>query len=602
MGGIAHQSGSDLTKETQIEKNMFLPVTRKEMSDLGWDQCDVIIVTGDSYIDSPFIGAAQVGKWLYSHGFRVGVIAQPDINSAGDITRLGEPALFWGVSGGSVDSMVANYTALKKRRKSDDFTPGGINNRRPDRAVIAYSNLIRRWFKATRPIVLGGIEASLRRVAHYDYWSDGIRRSILFDSKANVLIYGMGERAVLELAQALRDGSDFRTIRGLCYISAEPQPGYVNLASYETVAMDEDAFIGMFRLFYENNDPVTARGLNQQHGSRWLVQNPPAKHLSVEELDQAYDLSFEREQHPYHQQFGSVRALDTIRFSISTHRGCYGECNFCAIAAHQGRTVVSRSLASILKEAEELARHPGFRGIISDVGGPTANMYGFECDRKDAKGSCQNKRCIGAQVCAGLKPSHRRQIELLKKLRQIAGVKKVFVASGLRYDLILQDQAHGEAYLQELVTHHVSGQLKVAPEHTVPHVLELMNKPAVELLTEFKRRFDRLSADQGKQQFLTYYLIAAYPGCTDHDMQQMQHFVSRELQITPEQVQIFTPAPSTWASVMYYTRKNPFTGERLFVEKNRPAKEQQKQRIVRPLTRFAARISNKPKRLTDKKS
>ena len=559
---------------------MFLPATRQEMQVLGWEACDVILVTGDSYIDSPFNGTAQIGKWLHHHGFRVGIIAQPSIGNPEEITRLGEPGLFWGVSGGCVDSMVANYTALKKRRKSDDFTPGGLNNRRPDRAVIVYTNMIRRYWKSTRPIVLGGIEASLRRVAHYDYWSDAIRRSILFDAKADALIYGMGERAVLELAQALAAGGDWREIRGLAHIASTPRPDYLTLPSFESVAADKEAFAGMFRLFYDNNDPVTARGLNQQHGERWLVQNPPARHLSEAELDRAAELDFEREQHPWHEQFGKVRALDTIRFSINTHRGCYGECHFCAIAVHQGRTVLSRSEASILREAEELTRHPAFRGIISDAGGPTANMYGFECGRKKSRGSCQFKACIGAEVCPTLKPSHRRQTELLKKLRRLPGVKKVFVASGLRYDLILADLSDGEAYLEELAAHHVSGQLKVAPEHTEPHVLKLMNKPGKEILLEFKRRFDRRSAALGKKQYLTYYLIAAYPGCSDRDMQAMQRFVSRELHITPEQVQIFTPTPSTWASVMYYTEKNPFTGEPLFVEKNGAAKERQKRRIV----------------------
>jgi len=559
---------------------MFLPVTRQEMKALGWESCDVILVTGDSYIDSPFNGAAQIGKWLHHHGFRAGIIAQPSIEKPEEITRLGEPRLFWGVSGGCVDSMVANYTALKKRRKSDDFTPGGLNNRRPDRAVIVYTNMIRRFFKSTRPVVLGGIEASLRRIAHYDYWSDSIRRSILFDAKADALIYGMGERAVLELARALAAGEEWREIRGLACIASAPRPDYLTLHAFETVAADKEAFTAMFRLFYDNNDPVTARGLNQQHGKRWLVQNPPAGHLSEAELDQAAGLDFEREQHPWHQQFGAVRALDTIRFSINTHRGCYGECHFCAIAVHQGRTVLSRSEASILREAEALTRHPAFRGIISDAGGPTANMYGFECGRKKSRGNCQFKACIGTEVCPTLKPSHRRQTGLLQKLRRLPGVRKVFVASGLRYDLILEDSSDGEDYLEELVAHHVSGQLKVAPEHTEPHVLKLMNKPGRKTLLEFKRRFDRLSAAHGKKQFLTYYLIAAYPGCTDRDMQTMQRFVSSELHLTPEQVQIFTPTPSTWASVMYYTKKNPFTGEPLFVEKNGAAKERQKRRIV----------------------
>ncbi len=558
---------------------MFLPVTREEMAALGWEQCDVILVTGDGYIDSPFIGAAVIGKWLLYHGFRVGIIPQPDVNTPDDITRLGEPALFWGVTGGSVDSMVANYTALKKRRKSDDFTPGGVNNRRPDRAVIVYSNLIRRWFKVAF-IVLGGIEASLRRVAHYDYWSDAIRRSILFDAKADALIYGMGERATLELAQALKAGNDWRSIRGLCYISSAPIPEYVTLPSYETVVGDQDAFIDMFHHFYQNNDPVTARGLTQQHGDRLLVQNPPAPHLSVDELDQIYELEYERELHPRYRSFGDVRALDTIRFSINTHRGCYGECRFCAIAVHQGRTVLSRSEASILREAQALTRHPRFRGIISDVGGPTADMYGFECDRKLVKGNCLDRRCLGSEVCPRLKPSHRRQIELLKKIRGLPGVKKVFVASGLRYDLVLNDRAYGDAYLRELTEHHVSGQLKVAPEHTEPRVLELMNKPTVDSLLQFKERFDRLSKQAGKRQFLTYYLIAAYPGCSESGMRRLRRFIHAELRLTPEQVQVFTPTPSTWASVMYYTEKNPFTGERLFVEKNAAAKERQMRIVI----------------------
>jgi len=320
--------------------------------------------------------------------------------------------------------------------------------------------------------------------------------------------------------------------------------------------------------------------LNQRHGSRWLIQNPPAALMSAAAIDNVYDLEFEREQHPFYERSGSVRALDTIRFSINTHRGCSGECHFCAIAVHQGRTVQSRSRASIVKEAERMTGHPHFRGIISDVGGPTANMYGFECDRKDSKGNCLNKRCLSGEVCPRLKPNHRKQIDLLKTLRRLPKVKKVFVASGLRHDIILDDQEYGDAYLQELTAHHVSGQLKVAPEHTEARVLELMNKPSFDSLTEFKKRFDHFSHLAGKEQYLTYYLIAAYPGCSDDDMVRMQRTVSRELHITPEQVQIFTPTPSTWASVMYYTEKDPFTGRQLFVEKQSQSKQKQKERIV----------------------
>ncbi len=559
---------------------MFIPTTRKELEALGWETCDIILVTGDSYIDSPYMGTTVIGKWLIRHGFRVGIIAQPDVNDDRDISRLGEPVLFWGVSGGSVDSMVANYTALKKRRKSDDFTPGGINNRRPDRAVIVYSNLIRRFFKNTKPIVLGGIEASLRRMAHYDYWSNKIRRSILFDAKADLLIYGMAETTTLAVAKALRNDDDVSNIRGVCHIVSEPQSDCLELPSFETASRDKLAFIKSFRLFYDNNDPLTAKRLSQKQDTRWLVQNPPAFPLNSDELDDIYAMSFEREQHPYYEQLGSVRALETIRFSINTHRGCYGECNFCAITVHQGRTVQSRSQDSILNEAKELTRHPKFRGIINDVGGPTANMYGFECARKLKLGACTDKRCLSMNMCQTLQPSHQKQIKLLKTLRHIPGVKKVFVASGIRYDMVLQDQQFGETYLNEIVRHHVSGQLKVAPEHSEKHVLQLMNKPNPDVLKRFKQEFDRLNKQAGKSQFLTYYFIAAYPGSTEKDMRKLHQFISRELNLRPEQVQIFTPTPGTWASVMYYTEIDPFTGEPLFVEKNPGRKERQKRMVT----------------------
>ncbi|MBN1465103.1 YgiQ family radical SAM protein [candidate division KSB1 bacterium] len=557
---------------------MFLPTTENDMRQLGWEQCDVIIVTGDSYIDSPTIGAAVIGKWLQRHGFHVGIIAQPDVHSDADIARLGEPALFWGVTGGSVDSMVANYTALKKRRRIDDYTPGAKNDRRPDRAVIIYANLIRRAFRNTVPIVLGGIEASLRRIAHYDFWSDRVRRSILFDAKADLLVYGMGEKAILEVARRLRDGSAREDIRGTCRITKEPVSDSIELPDYDRVATDKKAFIASYRLFHENNDPLTARGLCQKHGDRWLVQNPPAPYLSTAEMDDLYSLEYELEAHPHYARQGAIRALDTIRFSITTHRGCYGDCNFCAITAHQGRTIQSRSAESIIAEARRMTRHPAFKGIISDVGGPTANMYGFDCARKAAKGACTDKRCLAFHSCRILNPDHSQQIDLLTQLRKLDGVKKVFVSSGVRYDLILMDEKYGDAYLQELV-YHVSGQLKVAPEHSEEHVLKLMGKPGIRSLLEFKKRFDLKSKRAGKKQFLTYYLIAAHPGCTARDMVRLKQHVSRELKIRPEQVQIFTPTPGTWASVMYHTETDPFSGEKIFVEKDPLRKERQK-RIV----------------------
>jgi len=456
---------------------MFLPTTREELISLGWDRLDVILVTGDSYIDSPFVGISVIGKLLLKAGYRVGVIAQPDPSSDQDICRLGEPRLFWGVTAGCVDSMVANYTALKKKRKSDDYTPGGVNNRRPDRASMVYTNIIRRNFKSTVPVVLGGIEASLRRVAHYDFWSDRIRRSLLFDAKADILLYGMAEKSVLELARAMDEGKGISHIRGLCYISKEKPDGHIEIPSFEAVAADKEAFIDMFHVFYQNNDPLTAKGLVQAHAERYLVQNPPQYQLSQAELDGLYALDYERAQHPFYEKQGSVKALETIRFSIPTHRGCYGECNFCAIAVHEGRTVNWRSQESILAEARQMAQHPQFKGYIFDVGGPTANMYGYECDKKLARGSCRKKRCLTPEICPLMKVDHSPQLDLLRKIRRIPGVKKVFVASGIRTDLLLADHTSGQEYLEEVVSQHVSGQMKIAPEHSEPRVLELMGKP-----------------------------------------------------------------------------------------------------------------------------
>ena len=541
---------------------MFLPTTPEEVKRHGWDALDVILVTGDSYIDSPYIGVAVIGKILTQAGYRVGIIAQP---TETDIGRLGEPKLFWGVTAGSVDSMVANYTALKKRRKSDDYTPGGVNNRRPDRACIVYTNWIRRFAKPARPIVLGGIEASLRRVPHYDYWSNSIRRSLLFDAKADFILYGMAEKSALEVAGAFRAGNNPRAVRGLSYIAKEKPADYIELPAYETVAADKTAFIEMFHTFYQNNDPVSAKGLCQQHGDRWLVQNPPALYEALPDLD------FERAQHPFYEKQGPVKALETIRFSIATHRGCYGECNFCAIGVHEGRTIRSRSAASIVREAEQLTKHPQFKGNIHDLGGPTANMYGFECDHKLQHGACPKKRCIFPTVCSQLPVNYRPIIDVLRLVRALPGVKKVFVASGIRYDMALTDE-----YLRELVTHHVSGQLKVAPEHTTDSVLNKMGKPGTAALLDFRQRFNELSRAAGKPQFLTYYMVAAHPGCTDEDMAELKRFTSEKLQINPEQVQIFTPTPSTYSTLMYYTEMDPFTREPIQVEKDLRRKERQK--------------------------
>jgi len=506
----------------------------------------------------------------------VGIIGQPNIESPADITRLGEPELFWGVTGGSIDSMVANYTASKKKRKEDDLTAGGINDRRPDRAVIAYSNLIRKHYKNTKPIVLGGAEASMRRIAHYDYWSDKIRKSILFDSKADYLVYGMGEDTVLNLSKRFKENEPVGEIRGLCYISNDKPEDFITLPSYKDASKNKSKFIKMFEAFYQNNDPLTAKGLVQKQDTRYLVQNLPAENPDQSQLDKIFDLDYERDVHPEYKKHGKVKAMETIANSVTTHRGCYGECNFCSIAVHQGRTVVWRSQDSIVNEAKKIAAKPGFKGYILDVGGPTANMYGFECDKKLKRGNCNDKRCVYPTVCSKMKINHNPQIELLKALRKIKGVKKVFVASGLRYDMILDDEKHGKRYLEELVEHHVSGQMKIAPEHTEDKVLQHMGKPDKGSLIEFNELFYKYSKEKNKNQFLTYYLIAAHPGCTQNDMMKLKSFTSKRLKINPEQVQIFIPLPSTYSALMYYTGIDPFTSKKIFVERDLKKKNRQK--------------------------
>jgi uncharacterized radical SAM protein YgiQ len=564
----------------------FLPTTKKEMDHLGWARLDVILVSGDTYIDSPYVGVAVVGRVLLAAGYRVGIIAQPDIDSDRDIVRLGEPALFWGITAGSFDSMVANYTANGKWRKSDDMTPGGQNNRRPNRAVIAYSNLIRCNFKNTKPIVLGGIEASLRRISHYDAWSKKVRRSILFDAKADFLVYGMAEQAIVALADGLAKGKSIasaRAIRGLCYISREipePDPAFgapdIALADHNVVAGNSDAYIEIFKDFYKNADPYDARRLYQRQDTRFLVQNPPPLPLSGTKLDAVYELPFARDVHPFYKKDGPVKALDTIQFGLTTHRGCFGECRFCAIFVHQGRQVTSRSIESIVREADRFRHHPKFKGIISDVGGPTANMYGMDCSRKSATGTCAGKSCIFPKSCKHMTVNHGEQIRLLTALRKLEGVRKVFVSSGIRYDLILNDQKNGVAYLEEILRHHVSGQLKIAPEHIQDNVLKLMGKPDAATLEAFLDLFAKVKRKTGVNAFLTYYLMAAHPGCTRADMEKLRAFAKAKLKLLPEQVQIFTPTPSTWSTTIYFTEKDPSTGRKVFVEKDPRRKQAQK--------------------------
>ena len=551
---------------------MFLPTEKSQLQKLGHSQADIILISGDAYIDSPFMGTAVIGNYLTLKGFVVAIIAQPDINTD-EIARLGEPKLFWGISAGAMDSFVSNWTALNKFRNEDDLTPGGINNRRPDRASMVYTNIIRRHFKNTKPIVLGGVEASLRRIAHYDFKDDALRRSILFDAKADMLIYGMGEKTSLELATALKNDAPYQDIPGLCYISREKPADALEINSFEDCAADKNKFFSAFKAFSENQDRV----LIQKHNDRFLIHNPAQEPLNQAELDEVYDMPFERELHPFYRPMGDVKAQETIKFSIVSHRGCFGDCAFCSIAFHQGRQVVSRSPRSILDEIKKIASLKDFKGYILDIGGPTANMFAVSCKTKGLAGSCSDRNCLIPTVCPNLIFGHDKQMNLLKEASGIQGIKKVFVASGIRHDMVCADSQGGFKYLKALIDNHISGQMKIAPEHCDDKVLALMKKPPNQALIRFIDMFEK--AKEGKNIFLTYYFIAAFPGCGLKESQNLKNFTDKFLKINPKQVQIFMPSPSSNAALMYYVQKD-LDGADLFVEKDRNNKQKQKNILI----------------------
>lgn len=546
----------------------FLPTSKDEMQERGWSELDIIIVTGDAYVDHPSYGASVIGRVLEAEGFKVGIIAQPDWRTAEDFKRLGKPRLFFGVTAGNLDSMVANYTANKTVRRKDDYSPGGKAGLRPDRATIVYTNRIREAFGCV-PVVLGGIEASLRRLAHYDYWSDKVRRSVLLDSKADILVYGMGEKQTIEIAKRLAAGEEMKSIdniRGTVVIKNDISAlkGYVLLPSFEEVLQDKEAFIEAFKSFYENADPVKAMTLIQKHGERFVVQLPPALPLTTEELDRIYLLDYARDWHPSYNKAGAVPGFETVRFSIISHRGCCGGCHFCSLYAHQGRIVQSRSEASIAREVSNIAQDPGFRGTITDIGGPTANLYRAHCDFWAKRGACNNKHCLTPEKCKDLKLGYNDSIQLWRKLRAIPKVRHVFIGSGVRYDLLVE--ASSDAYLQELCAHHISGQLKIAPEHISLPVLKLMNKPSVKRYEEFVRRFDAVNKRLHKKQFLVNYFLSSHPGCGLSEALQLALYLA-EHGIHPEQIQDFKPLPMTASGVMYYTGKDPFTGKSVYIIK-----------------------------------
>lgn len=548
--------------------NKFLPISRDDMKSRGWSELDVILVSGDAYVDHPAYAAAVIGRVLEDAGFKVGIIAQPNCGKLDDFKKLGSPRLFFGVTAGNLDSMVANYTANKKPRSADDYSPGGKTGLRPDRAVIVYTNKIRQAFPGAA-VVIGGLEASLRRLAHYDYWSDKVRRSILLDSKADILVYGMGEKQALEIAARMKAGEAAKSIAGI--------PGTViinnkigeiknciELPSFEDVSVDKDKFTQAFKIIYSESDPFRGKTILQKHGDRYIVQYPPAPPHTTKELDKIYDLDYMRRWHPAYDKDGGVPGLESVRFSVTSHRGCVGECSFCSLYMHQGRIVYSRSAESILNEIRRISRDENFRGTITDIGGPTVNLYMSGCRRWKNEGACAAKRCLVPSRCASLTLGYRETMKLWSDALKIPGVKHLFVGSGVRYDLLTDRMS--DAYLEALCKNHVSGRLKVAPEHCEIDVLRLMNKPSFDIYESFRDRFDRASRHAGKRQYLVNYIISAHPGATLESELNLA-LKLKSLHIYPEQIQDYLPLPMTVSSCMYYTEKDFFTGKPIHVAK-----------------------------------
>lgn len=546
----------------------------------GWDRLDFLLVSGDAYVDHPSFGGAIISRVLEKDGFRVGILPQPNWRSSEDFLRMGEPRLAVLVTAGNLDSMLNAYTAAKKRRRTDSYSPGGHTGYRPDRASIVYSNRIRELWPEI-PLILGGIEASLRRLAHYDYWSDAIRRSILLDCRADLLVYGMGERQIREIASLLERGvpiSKIHHVAGTCF--PMPSSGRVTgkpcieLPSFEEVRCNKKAFAKAFALQYGERNPLEGRRLVQPHGGgRLVVQNPPAVPLTTKELDAVYELPYTREPHPVYEPAGGVPAIEEVRFSLVGHRGCYGECAFCALVSHQGSIIQTRSHASLLKEAGKLIKHKTFKGYIHDVGGPTANFRHSPCRLPQPSGTCGKRKCLAPSPCSNLLVEHGDYLDLLRALRALPGVKKVFIRSGIRYDYVMADS--DGTFLRELCAHHVSGQLKVAPEHVSSKVLRLMGKPGKEVFLRFKEAYEHMNRKLGKRQFLVPYFLSSHPGSDLEAAVELAEFL-RDIRHIPEQVQDFIPTPGSLSTCMYYTEIHPFTGESVYVAKSPHEKAMQR--------------------------
>lgn len=545
----------------------FLPTTMEEMKQAGMEQLDFVYVTGDAYVDHSSFGTAIISRILEAHGYRVGIIAQPDWRREESIRIFGEPRLGFLVSSGNMDSMVNHYTVSKKHRSTDAYSPGGRMGLRPDRAVTVYSNLIRRSYKHT-PVILGGIEASLRRLAHYDYWSDSLKRSILLDSGANMISYGMGEHSIVEIADALNSGlaiKDITFIPGTVYRTREIDSlqDFVMLPDYEAMRTDKLEYAKSFRIQYQNTDSITAKTLVEKYGNQgYVVQNPPARPLTTQEMDDIYSLPYMRTWHPVYNKEGGIPAISEVRFSLTSNRGCFGGCSFCALTFHQGRVVQTRSHPSLVREAYQMTEDPEFKGYIHDVGGPTADFREPSCKKQLDKGVCPNRQCLYPAPCKNLKADHRDYIKLLQELREIPKVKKVFIRSGIRFDYVLADSS--EDFLKELVQYHISGQLRVAPEHVSNRVLNLMGKPGHEVYQSFLKKYNQMNVRTGKKQYALPYFMSSHPGCGLKEAVELAEYI-RDMGFTPEQVQDFYPTPSTLSTCMFYTGVNPLTMEKVYV-------------------------------------
>lgn len=548
--------------------NNFLPVNKKDMLQRGWDEVDFVYITGDAYVDHPSFGASIITRVLEAKGFKVAVLSQPDWHSTADFVQFGKPRLAYLITSGNIDSMVAHYTVAKKKRSTDAYTAGGVMGKRPDRAVMVYSNIVKKLYPDV-PVIIGGLEASLRRFAHYDYWDDCVKPSILLDSKADMIIYGMGENQVIEIAQRLDEGeniSNITDVRGTCYaidVRNTPYTG-VECPSFENVCSSKKEYAKASRIEQDEQDHIRGKLIKQKHGKLMVVQNPPMPPLTTKELDWVYSLPYMRAYHPMYESLGGVPGIQEVEFSITHNRGCFGACNFCSIAFHQGRYVTTRSKKSIMVEAEKLTRMPNFKGYIHDIGGPTANFRNTSCEMQKEHGLCKGKKCLAPKPCGNLYVDHSEYLDILKSVRELPNVKKVFIRSGIRYDYLLEDK--DDTFFKELVEHHVSGQLKVAPEHCSAAVLDKMGKPHIEAYIKFSKQYFKYTDEVNKEQYLVPYLMSSHPGSTLKDAIELAEFLKKN-HIRPEQVQDYYPTPGTISTTMYYTELDPYTMEKVYCAK-----------------------------------